>query len=149
MKKQAGVPEIGIYWEYKGEIIAFTMPSDQMHPGVTGFTDSPYDHIATWEDVGKMYPELKRKEYDEVPRGRVVGMPGLGSFKLFIPPEKAKDKVFISKVMREFNLPPTKTKVETDEHYRTDTSGFSNWMSDPFDDDYEPDMSDEWDDELV
>ena len=143
MKKQAGSPLVGIYWDYKGEIISFTVPVDIAPHNETGFIDSPKDHAYAWKDVQAMYPELRRKEYESVPRGRVVAFPGGQKFRIFIPPERVGDKSLVSRIIREFDLPRSKTVIETDEHYLTDTMDMSSiFQDDPFDDDYDPDISD-------
>ena len=113
--KIASAPLVGIFWEYKGEIIDFSVDA-RTTSAVAGFRDSPYDHYVAWDQMQKLYPELRDKGYDEIPRGRVIGKPD-GAFRLFLSPEEVSNQVLINKIMKVFQLPREKTEVVGDEHY--------------------------------
>ena len=66
----------------------------------------------------EVFPNLRAKEYDEVPRGRVIGIEP-NTYRIFLPPDMVSDKSIISKVMKVFALPLGKTEVMSDEHYVT------------------------------
>ena len=118
-------PRIGIFWEVDGEILDFSVNANEV-PVSAGFKDGPYDHNTMWNQVTSLYPALRRKEYPDIPRGRVLGI-GPDKYRIFVEPGRESDTAYINKVMKTFALPRSKTEVMSDEHYSLDF--------DPFDED--------------
>lgn len=127
--KLAGRPEIGIFWVIDGDVVEFSQAAASIAV-LSGFKDVPYDHMRQWSQMQQVFPQLREKEYDEIPRGRVIGI-GADKYRIFVSPEDKNNGNLISNVMRVFNLPRNKTEVMADEHYTVD---FASRMS-LFDDD--------------
>jgi len=118
IKKLAGSnPQVGIFWVYQGDIVQFSDPIEMLNPGtvVPSFVDSSYDHVNKWREVVSKYPALRNKEYYDVPRGRVTKVPG--GFNLLAPSTIVKNPVLVRQIMRRFDLPPVKTRLQQDTHY--------------------------------
>lgn len=66
---------IGIFWIYKNKIIGRSRELYEGQENIPGMIDSPDSHIDLWEHDPSFvvpFPELKRSEYQDVPRGRVL-----------------------------------------------------------------------------
>lgn len=67
--------KIGIFWVYKEVVFGRTRCTEEGQEGVKGLVDSPDDHVTVWEGVQgyrSHFPELHGREYQDVPRGRVL-----------------------------------------------------------------------------
>lgn len=130
-----GAPMVGIFWIHDGEVIPPNgigcSATIRDAPEVAGYCDSPADHIGAWPLVTKLYPELRGKEYDEVPRGRVTMHKGSGQFLAMLPPEVVDDVDVRRKIANEFNLPKNNTKFIGDDHYRLSMDD-ADWDDDNF-----------------
>ena len=76
------------------------------------------NHYDLWDKAVRANPKWQGKEYEEVPRGRVVYKkdPKKSEFVIYLPKRIMKYK---NKVINKFNLPLNQVKVDTsDEHYR-------------------------------
>lgn len=133
--KIAGRPQIGIFWIVNGQIMPFEADANTVQV-VAGFKDAPFDHYSTWPQMQKVYPNFRNKEYDEIPRGRVIGL-GVDRYRIFLSPADAKNQTLVSRVMGEFSLPRGKTEVMPDNHYVIGQA-----IDDVFDDDDEVDPFD-------
>ena len=116
--KLAGRPEIGIFWVLDGDIVEFSQAAASIEV-LGGVKDVPYDHMRQWSQMQHVFPQLREKEYDEIPRGRVIGI-GADKYRIFISPEDNNNASLISNIMKVFNLPRNKTEVMADEHYIVD-----------------------------
>lgn len=101
--KLAGEPKVGIFWIIKGEIVEFMTDASKVAP-IAGFKDSPYDHLTMWDEVQKMWPTTRGKDYISIPRGRVIGV-GPERFRIFLPPKEVRNNSLINNIMAVFNLP--------------------------------------------
>jgi hypothetical protein len=66
---------LGIFWVYKGNVIAKRLPLDSMSTDSLGCKDTPFQHVDEWE-VKQIYlpdyPLLAGTDYYDVPRGRII-----------------------------------------------------------------------------
>lgn len=111
-------PQTGIYWVIDGDVVEISQDAHEQ-TWQAGFKDSPYDHITYWPKIRSLYPSLKHKDYDEVPRGRVIAVePDI--YRVFIPAEDAGNTSLINKVIKTFQLPRNKVQIiDDDPHYWT------------------------------
>jgi len=143
--KIASVPKVGIFWLYKSGIISF-MADARTEKAVGEWKDSPFDHFSKWDDVIKGYPELARKDYVDVPRGRVMYNAVRKTFRVMSSSTVVANKGDLVKIGREFSLPPSATEVLVDAHYEMeeafDYDQFNADSGDDFNDDdsFEPPM---------
>ena len=112
MNKIAASPKVGIWWLYNGELIVF---SERSPTPVTQYSCSSLIHYELWPEVQKKYPELRRKEYTSIPRGRVESTPE--GFFLIMSKESGQDTALISRLLSEFNVPRHSYQIKNDEHY--------------------------------
>ena len=66
--------KIGIFWIYKGEVLGRAVPLSAGGENYPGLVDSPDNHVEVWDEPSFLlaHPELKLREYQDVPRGRVL-----------------------------------------------------------------------------
>jgi hypothetical protein len=116
--KTAAIPHVGIFWiDLKGAIHVETVSlrDAEDYDGFKTFTGSHYD---LWDKAIKANPQWQGKEYEEVPRGRVVYRkdPKKPEFIIYMPKQIVK---FKGKVIGKFDLPAGAVRIDTtDEHYR-------------------------------
>jgi hypothetical protein len=115
LQKEAAEPQVGIFWLYKGQILQFTQPVSAIPP-VGGFKDSNYNHDAYWGQMTKMFPELAAKEYYDIPRGRVLFQVN-GTYIIMLPSKEATNRMVVSRIIKNFNLPAAKSVAKADHHY--------------------------------
>lgn len=111
-------PQIGIFWiigQGKNAIIADLAEPMQTSTEIAGFRDSPNDHIRSWPQIRALHPDASGKEYDDVPRGRVVYNTTEKKYKVFVPP--GTTKMIQNKILSAFSLPTAATVFIDDEHY--------------------------------
>lgn len=66
---------VGVFWIYKNQLFGKPSPLDNGVEGVPNLIDSPDNHADIWdtEQPGqKCFPELIHREYQDIPRGRVL-----------------------------------------------------------------------------
>ncbi len=132
--KQAASPLIGIFWIVDGEIVPFTTEVDSI-PVQAGFKDTNFYHYSECPKMEEWFPDLINKEYEEVPRGRVIGL-GQNGYRIFLPPDEVSNSSLISRVFGVFNLPRNNTEIVGDEHYVVDRS--RQWSILNNNEDYDP-----------
>jgi hypothetical protein len=118
-QKEAAIPEVGIIFcvpsRRGGDLWIESTPIDEA--GEYGdFKIHENDHLNYWEKLCKE-GFVPVKEYDEVPRGRVVYDTSRRIFTLFLDRCILKNDDLVKRIMRCMHLPNT-TKIETDAHYR-------------------------------
>lgn len=67
--------KIGVFWVYKDVVFGKARPVVEGQEGIKGLVDSPDDHVSVWEGEDgyrSHFPELHDREYQHVPRGRVL-----------------------------------------------------------------------------
>ena len=113
------MPEVGIFWidDSDGTMFADSVSlKDSEQAGV--FCDYGSSHYVMWDKAVRVNPKWKGKEYEQIPRGRVVCRMDLGKpvFIVYLPKILLK---FKSKILARFNIPVGHTKFDTsDEHYQ-------------------------------
>lgn len=73
------------------------------------------DHYSIWNKVKHSHPSTRNKEYDEIPRGRVLFNTKTQRFQVVTSPEMIENHK--EEIIKWFNLPPNKTDFVEDEHY--------------------------------
>ena len=69
------MPQIGIFWLYKEQILGRASPVSAGEESCTGLIDSPKNHTDVWDEDRTLltdFPELRGQEYFSIPRGRVL-----------------------------------------------------------------------------
>jgi hypothetical protein len=127
--KIAGRPLIGIFWIVNGEIVEFSLDANTIQY-VAGFKDVPYDHYTMWGKMVKMFPNFRTREYDEIPRGRVIGIQKTNGYRIILSPEDVSNPMITDRVIGAFSLPRGKTEIMADNHYVIDKSREFSMLSD-------------------
>ena len=124
-KSVAGAdPKVGIFWiDIKGRKLALIFsepvrsivlnPKEQFVPGA-------YSHYDTWEKLkqrNEIPPDWKGKEYEYVPRGRVVYDIERQKFYAYASEKLVYKKWFREQVVLNFSLVPENTMFLSDLHY--------------------------------
>lgn len=123
--KSASRPRVGIYWIVNNEVVDFSADVNEI-PFIAGFKDGPYDHVGKWTQMVSLYPQLKKLEYFDIPRGRIIGAQDR-RYRLFISPDDKNNSPMINKIIKVFSLPKNSVDIVADEHYQIDSE------IDPFD----------------
>jgi hypothetical protein len=124
-------PLAGIWWQVEGSVVHFGEDPELME-AVEGIRDMNVDHVRMWPVVGVYYPAVRKLQYDEVPRGRVILRKG--QFAILAGPKQVTDTSLIAQIIETFNLPQDKVTVEVDEHYVTGRPGLYRALLDDDDD---------------
>jgi hypothetical protein len=109
--------KVGIFWFFEGEILAATWPL-QAGEEYDDFINGKTDHVHFWHTLQKQHSELRVREYQEVPRGRVLFNKSEGMFLIYM------DKVLFKSqtkkaIIKEFELTIAESKFLSDIHYTT------------------------------
>lgn len=115
LKIETHEPKVGIFWFLGTELIEFSTPARDQ-PQVQGFVDSPFDHADKWQEIQKVFPQLRNKDYTFLPRGRVIYAGPRKRFEVITSKAIAFDKSRFLQVCRKFSL-PISAAVVADEHY--------------------------------
>jgi hypothetical protein len=108
--------QVGIYWVYQGRVLAFSEPLSAVR-AIDGVRDSDLGHDAIWSRVQASRPELRSREYFDVPRGRVLYRESEARFDVFMPKRFWKDRRVTAAVRRAFGLKASEVRLCADEHY--------------------------------
>lgn len=112
-------PEVGIFWIDATDGTMFA-DSVQLQDAVDYDECKTLDraHMDVWDRAVRANPKWRGREYEEVPRGRVVYKKDpTPEFIVYMPPQIAKHK---NKVLRRFNIPKGSARFDfSDNHYRT------------------------------
>jgi hypothetical protein len=117
-------PKVGIFWiDIKGRKLALIF-SEPVRSIVSSpkeqFVSGDYSHYDTWEKLkrrNKMPPEWKGKEYEYVPRGRVVYDRKRRKFYAYASGKLVQKQWFRKEVILNFSLVPENTEFLSDLHY--------------------------------
>lgn len=115
--KTAAIPELGIFWiDSAGTMYAegVSLRDAEDYGDFKNFAGAHYD---IWDKVVRAVPKWQGKEYEDIPRGRVVYSkdPKKPVFVVYLPKQILK---FKDKIISRFNLPVGHTKFDTtDLHY--------------------------------
>ena len=111
--------KIGVFWIVKGRIDGFKEPVENGED--YGDTIQPsYDHYSFWSEFITRYPALKIKEYDEIPRGRVVYDKKKKHFIILSSKEVLNNREFIENICLFYDLDKNNLELKWDEHYELD-----------------------------
>lgn len=114
--RKASVPEVGLFFVYKGKPLVEGAPwTETMSAG--GFRTYTVDHPVFWNNLQRNGLVPKDIPYTEIPRGRVTLYDPERRFTLFADKCIIKNKKLVSKIMAQLSL-PSNTRVESDDHYR-------------------------------
>ena len=110
-------PSVGIFWKLGGQLLFAWTPVEALEEvdGVRGYAGAHCDKWEQWQREGKVPFDL---EYDELPRGRVVFLADTNSFLLMADNCILSRRDCVSQVRRRLNLPPGRTILLKDSHYR-------------------------------
>ena len=126
------MPRIGVFWIYHGVIFGITERIEDGQQRIPKIYDSNLDHFKIWEQPGFLdkFPELKLREYSDIPRGRV----------LFSKPD-ATSIVYLdisllnrsnkAKIIHFFDISSKKARWHADPHYTTNRIAIRNLLSEP------------------
>ncbi len=118
--KMASVPEVGVFWidleTAKVYADKYRLPdADDVGTAKIGRRG----HYDVWRSIQAQNPKWKGKEYEDIPRGRVVYFkdPKNPKFVIYTNPIVGKPK-YVKAIATEFNLPYGYYEFDvTDEHY--------------------------------
>lgn len=113
--------KIGVFWVYRGVVFGSARPISDGQEGVKGLVDSPDDHVTVWEGADGYrgtFPDLLEREYQHVPRGRVLYRRETGRPLVYL------DKTLNRPATRQliacyFEFDAAKALWRTDLHYTT------------------------------
>jgi len=113
---ESQVGRVGIFWIYKGRILSDSVPwSEGERYGE--FVNGLSDHCTHWTTFQRQLPELRRYEYEQVPRGRVIFNTLTATFTVYGSARFVRNSVQRALVLDSFHLPPGNTRFAADEHY--------------------------------
>ena len=123
MAEKSNSIKIGIFWVYKKRVIGKARDLEECQENVPGLIDSPDSHVDLWENDPNFdipFPELKRSEYQDVPRGRVIYSVDDNQVVVYL------DKVLRTKQTKQiiskfFQLSGAKVVWKADLHYTTES----------------------------
>lgn len=74
---------IGIFWWYEGRLLALVCRVDEGECEA-GTVDSRFAHIDSWPRIQKQHQGLRCREYEDVPRGRVIFLTATRRFRVLM-----------------------------------------------------------------
>lgn len=114
------MPRIGIFWIYHDEIFGIAEKIENGKQRIPGFHDSELEHFQIWERPGflNQYPELKFREYSDIPRGRAL-FSATNATSIVYLDRSLLENSNKTKIMHFFDIPAGKVRWNTDPHYTT------------------------------
>ncbi len=109
--------KVGIFWVFRGSLLAATWAlkdGEEYGDAVNGLSD----HVNYWPQFQKQNPELRKLEYQEVPRGRVLFSKAAQKFIVYMDKLLHEPKIKRA-ILKKFDLPVAQTRFLTDLHYTT------------------------------
>jgi hypothetical protein len=107
---------VGIFWIFKGRVLADSVPPAEGEE-YGEFVNGLSDHCNHWSTLQKQLPELRRYEYEQVPRGRVVYNTVADTFAVYGSERFVRNESQRAMILDSFQLPPDRTRFQADEHY--------------------------------
>lgn len=110
-------PRLGIFWILSDlSMCAFpeALTGDRNGPIAQ---DSERDHISTWPEVIRRHPAYRDREYEEIPRGRIVYHAKSGQFIAYVCDHYVNNTAIRKSLIKAFSLRGEKIRWTTDEHY--------------------------------
>ena len=119
--KEKKMGKIGVFWIVNSKVDGFKEPVENGED--YGDTIQPsFDHYTFWSKFITRYPILKLKEYDEVPRGRVVYDKKKKRFMILSSEEVLKNKKLVESICLFYDLDKSNIETKQDEHYEKDVT---------------------------
>lgn len=116
--REAGEPEVGIFFVYGGKILTSSDPLSVTEP-YGKFKSNDDDYARLWKIMQRYGTDQPYPEYCEVPRGRVEYDINEGKFCVYADACILGDQKALDEILREFHLSPANTKEPIrDPHYR-------------------------------
>lgn len=110
-------PSVGIFWVISGKLVIDSTPLSQAEPyGV--HLIHPGNHLEVWTMFQQKGTVPSDIEYDEAPSGRVIYNSKTGRFSFLADKCILRDKIMLTKIMSELNLPGRNTDGGANAHYR-------------------------------
>ena len=107
---------IGIFWFYDNKVIGVAHDFSLKEADSIGLIDSKYTHVYYWEILRLQLPELKDKEYEQLPRGRVIFDTNKKKAIIYLDKTLLKKRK-VNEVLNFFDLDFTCAVLRTDPHY--------------------------------
>jgi hypothetical protein len=107
---------VGIFWINQTQVLADTVVwtgGESYGDFVNGLSD----HCTHWATFQQQRPELRRYEYEQVPRGRVIYNTLTATFTVYGSERFIRDEAQRAIVLAAFHLPRNQTRFVADEHY--------------------------------
>ena len=117
MAKEAGMPEVGIFWVVGSELIFDTAALSEADEW-SGYKTYPSNHEKMWPKFQRWGMVPNDMDYRTPPRGRVGYDIGNRQFILTADRCILKDSEMLDRIYREMNLPENTSNQPDDEHYR-------------------------------
>ncbi len=112
----AKVPEVGIFWLYQQKLLKSAVPlADGMEYGE--FINGPTGHYEYWGKASNRIPEVRDREYDQVPRGRVVYSMKEKTFYVYASKKTIGSSALKDRIASAFRLADETIAFRSDEHY--------------------------------
>ena len=110
-------PHVGIFWFFRDRLIldATSLSKAEPYGSALGHPTGHIDYWARLQQTGAVPAEV---EYEEPPRGRVVYDQREQRFHLLADKCILGRRDVVTGIMEAMHLPPNKTTVGRDEHYR-------------------------------
>lgn len=86
-------------------------------PSIGGFRTVELGHFELWPSLAAGRADWRVHDYDYFPRGR-VSWTALGDEFLLLLDRRLRRSDFLSQLFRDWRLPPAKTRIGLDAHYR-------------------------------
>jgi|SRR5215469_14043125 len=113
--RNAGAPEVGIFWVIDEDPLIDGTPLNEAGERLDFF--EPKGHSQTWPVYQRVGVVPRNSDYQDYPRGRVVYDKETRSFTLFADKCILKNESMVQKILSDFRLPP-QTKTASDPLYR-------------------------------
>jgi hypothetical protein len=115
--REAGTPEVGIFYVIKGELWLESEPLPEARH-LREVIIYAGKHRSYWHNLRRMIRTLEGVPHTCYPRGRAVFVKATGRYYLYLGPEILTHDPLIRRVMDEMHLPVTQTEVRLAPHFR-------------------------------
>jgi hypothetical protein len=116
--------DVGIFWFLDGNLIrdgiSWTKGEEYGE-----FINGTKDHYECWESLRRKQSRVRRLEYDEVPRGRVVYSKGDKKFYIYGSEQFVKNKEEKKMVLKAFSIAASEAVFRFDENYSMEANNTS------------------------
>lgn len=121
MKKiNEAFPKVGIFWVYKAELIGVSLIPKRTADIIYGdpiSVDTPVNHHDYWNKFKNSSKEFIDREYDELPRGRVLYDKESNKYVVYSSKTILNSNILKELIIDQFSLPRNNTIFSLDDHY--------------------------------